>query len=149
MTHLFAYASSNQPTLSFNHIHLIGRKETNEHALHSPLLTDAAAASAAASAAANLPNIKLLELGAGDIIDQSILKKKAELAASNKVDNHSVSCDLQQRMRSKVRLLTNLLIRYQSSDTLHPLIPNRDISYRNTFILLLHDPSFLNDFFLF
>ena len=47
---------------------------------------DAAASSAAAAAAANLPSVKRLEMGAGDFVEQSIQKKKAELAASENAE---------------------------------------------------------------
>ena len=48
--------------------------------------TDAAASSAAAAAAANLPSVKRLEMGAGDFVEQSLQKKKAELAASENAE---------------------------------------------------------------
>ena len=47
---------------------------------------DAAASSAAAAAAANLPSVKRLEMGAGDFVEQSIQRKKAELAASENAE---------------------------------------------------------------
>ena len=47
---------------------------------------DAAASSAAAAAAANLPSVKRLEMGAGDFVEQSIQRKKAELASSENAE---------------------------------------------------------------
>ena len=47
---------------------------------------DAAASAAAAATAANLPNIRRLDFGAGEFVDQSIVRKKNELEASSKAD---------------------------------------------------------------
>eukprot|EP01041_Mallomonas_annulata_P003889 gene3889-7762_t len=105
---------------------------------------DAAAAAAASATAANLPQMRKLDLGAGDFVELNIQKKKAELASMERAEKE-VKKSKAQPLPDAVRLWTvDDVCRWLGMLSLNQYIPAfREATVDGSFLMELREEDLM------